>query len=158
MRMLGDRYREGVGVDQSWEQAAHFYKMAVEHGNVGSMSVLGILYMTGKGVEQDDKKAKELWMKAAALGNITAMGNLKKMDKIEGNTTPSFTPTPTPTFCTYCGKAHNPPTTKLNACSGCRSAYYCCKEHQILDWKLKTNGHKERCGQLKELNKQNQTE
>ena len=94
-------------------------------------------------------------MKAAALGNINAIRNLKSMDKHEGNTTPSFTPTPT--FCTYCGKAHNPPTTKLNFCSGCRSAYYCCKEHQILDWKMKRNGHKKICGELKELNKQYQT-
>ena len=43
------------------------------------------------------------------------MKNLKTFDKNEGKTTPSFTPTPT--FCTYCGKAHNPPTTKLNFCS-----------------------------------------
>ena len=94
-------------------------------------------------------------MKAAALGNIEAISNLKKLDKQEGNTRPSFTPTPT--FCTYCGKAHKPPTTKLNACTGCRSAFYCCKEHQILDWKMKRNGHKKECGRLKELNKQYQT-
>jgi len=102
----------------------------------------------------DIDKGKEL-LKAAAFGNITAISNLKRLDKLEGVKTPSFTPIPT--CCTYCGKAHNPPTTKLNACKGCRSAYYCCKEHQILDWKLKENGHKEECGQLKELNQQYQT-
>ena len=154
MEMLGDKYQKGEGVTQSSEQAAYFYKMAVEHGYVGSMVHLGVLYMTGQGVEQDGEKAKELWMKAAALGNIAAMGNLKKLDKIEGNTAPSFKPVPT--FCSYCGKAHNPPTTKLNFCKGCRSAYYCCKEHQIIDWKMKRNGHKEVCGELKKLNKQYQ--
>ena len=77
------------------------------------------------------------------------------MDIIEGRTTPSFAPRPT--FCTYCGKAHNPPTTKLNACKGCgRSAFYCCKEHQIIDWRMKENGHKLFCGLLKELNKYQQ--
>ena len=152
MAALAERYREGIGVDQSWEQAAHFYKMGVEHGDVSSMVVLGLIYMTGQGVEQDIEKAKELWMKAAKLGDITAILFLKKLDKQEGKVTPSFIPTPT--FCSYCGKAHTPPTTKLGACRGCRSVFYCCKEHQILDWKLKQNGHKEKCGQLKELNKQ----
>ena len=151
MAMLADRYEDGVGVTQSWEQAAHFYKMAVEHGHAGSMVTLGILYITGKGVEQDVEKAKELWMKAAALGNIDAILNLKKLDKREGRSTPSFTPSPA--FCSYCSKAHNPPTTKLNACKGCgRNVFYCCKEHQRIDWKLKRNGHKEECRQLKELN------
>ena len=31
--------------------------------------------------------------------------------------------------------------------------YWCAKEHQIKDWKLKKNGHKKGCGELKELNK-----
>ena len=119
------------------------------------MNSLGYLYITGQGVEQDNEKATELWMKAAKLGSIIAIINLKAFDKIEGNATPSFTPTPT--FCSYCGKAHNPPTTKLNACTGCRSAFYCCKEHQIKDWKMKHNGHKKECGELKELNNQYQT-
>jgi TPR repeat protein len=147
MAMLAERYKDGAGVDQSWEQAAYYYKMAVEHGNVISMVHLGILYVTGQGVEQDNEKGKELWMKAVALGDITAIMNLKSW-------TPSFTPTPT--FCSYCGKAHNPPTSKLNACTGCRSAFYCCKEHQRKDWRMKDNGHKKECGELKELNKQYQ--
>ena len=149
MKLLADRYKDGEGVDQSWEQAAHFYKMAVEHGNVGSMNSLAFIYMTAQGVERDVEKAKELWMKAAAIGDIAAIINLKKLDKIEGITTPSFTPKPT--FCTYCGKAHKPPTTKLSACRGCRCAFYCCKEHQRLDWKMKDNGHKKNCLELKEL-------
>jgi TPR repeat protein len=155
MATLAQRYEDGKGVTQSWEQAAHYFKMGVERRNVTSMTSLGALYYNGHGVEQDVEKAKELWMKAAALGDITAIMNLKSMDLNKGITTPSFTPKPT--FCTYCGKAHKLPTTKLNFCSGCRCAYYCCKEHQRLDWKLKANGHKERCGQLKELNKQYQT-
>ena len=44
MAMLGQRYEEGVGVDQSWKQAAHFYKMAVEHGYVSSMPHLAFIY------------------------------------------------------------------------------------------------------------------
>jgi TPR repeat protein len=154
MAMLAQRYQTGLGVDQSWERTAHYFKMAVKHGDVGSMVSLGFLYMTGQGGEVDLEKTKELWMKAASFGDITAIKNLKTLDKTEGKTTPSFTPTPT--FCSYCGKAHNPPTTKLNACTGCRSVFYCCKEHQRLDWRMKQNGHKEECGELKELNNQYQ--
>ena len=129
--------------------------MAVEHGHVASMPHLAFQYYNGHGVDLDVKKGKELYMKAAALGNMNAIINLKLMDKHEGKTTPSFTPAPT--FCSYCRKAHNPSTSKLNACTGCRSVFYCCKEHQIKDWKLKQNGHKKECGELKELNKQYQT-
>lgn len=32
--------------------------------------------------------------------------------------------------CAYCGKVNN-----LLRCARCRSAYYCCKEHQTQDWK-----------------------
>ena len=88
-------------------------------------------------------------MKAAARGDIMAIMNLKMLDKHEGKTTPSFTPTPT--FCTYCGKAHNPPITKLSKCRGCRCAYYCCKDHQRLDWRMKVNGHKDKCLKLQKL-------
>lgn len=38
--------------------------------------------------------------------------------------------------CAYCGKAND-----LLRCAKCRSAYYCCKEHQKQDWKK----HKLRC-------------
>ena len=72
MAMLADRYQKGEGVTQSWEQAAHFYKMAAEHGDVTSMTSLGVLYYNGHGVEHDKEKAKELWMKAAATGDIAA--------------------------------------------------------------------------------------
>ena len=143
MKMLAQRYKIGHGVTKSLKQAVHFYKMAVAHGDVGSMVSFGILYMTGKGVEQDVEKGKELWMKAAAQGSVTAMLNLKLIDQNQRTTTPSFTPTPS--FCSFCGKAHDPPTCVLNACTGCRCAYYCCKEHQIMDWKMKENGHKKKC-------------
>ena len=81
MATLAEKYRQGTGVDQSWEQAAHFYKMGVEHGDVSSMVGLGLIYISGQGVEQDIEKAKELWMKAAKLGDITAILFLKKLDK-----------------------------------------------------------------------------
>ena len=41
MAILAQRYKEGEGVTQSWEHAAHFCKMAVKHGDVSSMVGLG---------------------------------------------------------------------------------------------------------------------
>ena len=192
MKLLAERYKDGAGVDQSWEQATHFYKMAVEHGDVSSMVDLGFIYDNGHGVEQEQdlEKSKELYMQAAALGNMGAIINLKtdyineqkaiaqakeslmqaaalnnmgaiinqamesdEVRKATKATASLFTVFFTaPTFCTYCGKAHSPPTTKLSKCRGCLSAFYCCKEHQIIDWRLKKNGHKLHCLRLKELN------
>ncbi|CAD2215610.1 hypothetical protein AGDE_15333 [Angomonas deanei] len=46
--------------------------------------------------------------------------------------------------CGYCGRRLV--LKKLFRCSACRRSYYCCKEHQRLDW---GNGHKERCAGYK---------
>ena len=34
---------------------------------------------------------------------------------------------------------------------GCHSVFYCSKEHQKIDWKLQTNGHKQHCKELQTL-------
>ena len=108
------------------------------------------MYANGIGTEQDIPKGKELWMKAATLGDVSSMFALKQLDKALGNTTPSFTPTRT--SCSFCGIAHSPPEVKLNPCSGCHSVFYCSKEHQIMDWKLRgTNGHKVLCKRLQSV-------
>ena len=80
--MLADRYREGVGVDQSWEQAAHYYKMGVKHGCVGSMTGLGVIYYQGHGVEEDVEKSKRIIYESSSIrkhyGNTT-VGNDKEI-------------------------------------------------------------------------------
>ena len=144
MQQLGERYQNGTGVDQSWEKAASFYKMAADRGDANSMTCLGFQLCNGFGVEKDVQKAKDLWIKAAVTsGNITAIKNLRQLDTRHLNTTPSFTPIPN--YCAYCGKSHNPPTLTLNACDGCGCVFYCSKKCQRIDWKLKVNGHKNMC-------------
>ena len=150
MRALGKCYKDGTGVSQDDKKAFELYTMSVEHGDVSAISSLGIMYLNGDGTEQDVPKGKELIMKAASLGSVNAMLALKQMDKMEGKTTPSFTPTRT--CCAYCGIAHAPPDVRLNPCSGCHSVYYCSKEHQKIDWKLTTAGHKDQCKELQTLN------
>ena len=99
MNVLGDRYRTGIGVPKDDTRAVELYTMAAEQGDVAAINNLGGMYLKGIGTEQDVPKAKELFMKAATLGHVQAILTLKKMDKIEGNTTPSFTPTRT--ACSY---------------------------------------------------------
>ena len=147
MKLLGERYRDGIGVPKDTNKAFELFTTAVEHGFVSAIINLGVMYYNGVGTEQDELKGKELLMKAATLGDVYAILALKRIDKHEGNPTPSFTPTRT--NCSYCGVAHAPPDVKLTACSGCHSVYYCSKEHQIMDWKLPgSNGHKATCKQL----------
>ena len=146
MSMLANRYTKGKGVSQNDKRALELYTMAAELDYVDAIYNLGAMYGNGQGTEQDIPKAKELFMKAATLGHVGAILALKKLDKIEGNTTPTFTPIRT--SCSYCGVAHAPPNVKVNPCSGCHSVFYCSKEHQIFDWKLKRSGHKKECKKL----------
>ena len=85
--------------------------MAAEQEDVGAIKSLGFMYYNGIGTERDYTKGKEVWIRAAALGSIQAIISLKQMDKHEGNTTPSFTPTRS--ACSFCGVAHNPPEVKV---------------------------------------------
>ena len=149
MNGLGDRYRQGIGVPQNDKRALELYTMAAEQEDVDAIYNLGVMYNNGTGTEQDIPKGKELLMKAATLGTVNAILALKMIDQDKGNTTPSFTPART--HCSYCGAAHSPPKVKVNPCSGCHCVFYCCKEHQIMDWKLAKYGgcgHKEICKQL----------
>jgi len=149
MNMLGDRYRTGIGVPHDDKQAVELYTMAADQDYVSAMYNLGIMYYNGDGTDRNVIKGKELLLKAATLGHDNAMLTLKRVDKHEKKATPSFTPTRT--HCSYCGVAHAPPEVKLNPCSGCHSVFYCSKEHQKIDWKLKSNGHKQHCKELQTL-------
>ena len=154
MNMLGDKYREGIGVPQNDKRAFELTTMAAELDQVAAICNLGYMYANGIGTEQDVPKAKELFMKAATLGSVSAILGLKQLDKALGNNTPSFTPTRT--NCSFCGVLHAPPKIKLNPCSGCYSVFYCCKEHQRTDWKLSKcggRGHKEECKELQDASK-----
>ena len=146
--MLGNRYKKGIGIPKDEQRAFELYTMAAEQEHVTAIFKLGVMYYNGRGTEPDQLKGKELLKKAATLGIAVAVLALKDIDKHEGRTTPLFTPTRT--SCSYCGVAHAPPEVKLNPCSGCHSVFYCCKEHQIIDWKLPgvVNGHKMMCKKL----------
>ena len=53
MCCLGFCYERGTGVEQSWEQAARWYRQGAEHVSGRAMGNLAWCYDNGKGVEQD---------------------------------------------------------------------------------------------------------
>ena len=144
---LGNMYKDGHGVDQNYERANEYFKAAARQGNAGAQCSLGLLYLTGDGVEQSDETGRAWLMKAAEQGMDNAIGALHFLDKQEGRTTPSCTPTPFE--CASCYRPHDPSEHKLRPCNGCHLVYYCRKECQVKHWKNKYNGHKKMCKKYK---------
>ena len=66
---MGVNYQNGFGCEQSFEQAAEWFKKAAGQGHAPAMATLGSLYHNGMGVPQIDKRAFELWQQSRALGN-----------------------------------------------------------------------------------------
>ena len=143
---LGLMYARGQGVDQSYERAKEYYEAAARQGEDHAQFNLGALYITGRGVEQSFETARTWWMKSAEQGNEDAIEGLQQIDKLEGRTTPSFTPKPFE--CANCYRPHDLPENKLNACNRCHRVFYCGRECQVKHWKKEINGHKKMCNKI----------
>ena len=68
MFLLGNAYFNGSGVDQDYEEAVRWFKLAAENGEPDSMVHLGFCYQEGIGVEKDIDTAWDYIYKAAELG------------------------------------------------------------------------------------------
>lgn len=66
--MLGMLYENGLGVPKSDEQAAKWYRLAVEQDQTVALFNLAIMYDEGRGVPQDAVRARALSHRAAELG------------------------------------------------------------------------------------------
>jgi len=73
---MGQCYRDGEGVKQSYKMAKILYELAAQQGDASAMTDLGFLYENGKGVEQSYEKAFEYYEQAAHLGFADAQYNL----------------------------------------------------------------------------------
>jgi len=74
--MLGCRYRDGVGVDQSYKQARELFDLAASQGNVTAQYNLGCTYRDGQGVDQSYERARQYYEAAARQGHAMAQFNL----------------------------------------------------------------------------------
>jgi len=141
---LGIMYLNGQGVDQNYERAAEYFEAAAKQGMADAQFHLGALYANGQRVEQSNEIARAWWMKSAAQGDEDAIKGLQIMDKMEGRTTPSFTP---PKRCCTCDTPESP-THKLNDCP-CFGAQYCNAKCQTSNWKSHKKEHRRLCKELK---------
>ncbi len=66
---LGWLYQSGRGVPKSDEEAAKWYRLSADQGNMNGQLRLGMLYEKSLGVEQSYGKALALYRLSAAQGN-----------------------------------------------------------------------------------------
>ena len=76
LTLMGQMYKDGEGVKQSYEMARRLYEQAAQQGDVSAMAHLGFMYCQGQGVEQSYEKAFEYYEQAAQLGHAEAQYNL----------------------------------------------------------------------------------
>ena len=60
VNLLGDFYRDGIGIEQNYEAASHYYQWAADNGDVEAMMSLSKLYEEGLGVEKNEEFAAAL--------------------------------------------------------------------------------------------------
>ena len=73
---LGDKYRHGVDVDQSCQQARELWELSASQGYAAAQYNLGLMHHEGQGVDQNDEKAAEYYKAAARQGYGMAQLNL----------------------------------------------------------------------------------
>ena len=73
---LGERYQEGNGVEQSWEEAFRWYSLGARAGEAQSQNNLGCMYGSGHFTPKDEAQAIHWYTLSAAQGNAVAQFNL----------------------------------------------------------------------------------
>lgn len=72
-------YQEGIGVPQSFRQAAVYFERAAKNGHTEAMNSIGLYNRFGIGTEENKTKAEEWWRKAILNKNVYALYNLGQM-------------------------------------------------------------------------------
>ena len=76
---LGDIYRDGKFVDQSYENAAYWYQKSADQGWRIAQYEIGYLYENGLGVEKNLEVAIDLYKKSSEQGNANSSLRLKAL-------------------------------------------------------------------------------
>lgn len=74
MRLLGNKYFYGEGVQADHKKALEWWKKAADAGSIVAMYDVGVAYKLGHGVEEDQKKSREYFQKA--VDRATEQGSL----------------------------------------------------------------------------------
>ena len=73
---LGNLYMKGLGVEQNYHLAQHWYLKAADQGERMAQTKLGILYFYGLGIPKDTMEAARWFQKAADSGETSAQSIL----------------------------------------------------------------------------------
>jgi hypothetical protein len=73
MNNIGFLYQNGLGVAQSYAEAAKWYQQGVTSGDFRAQFHLGYLYDQGLGVPHDENMARQLMQLAASVGDSDAL-------------------------------------------------------------------------------------
>ena len=76
MTLMGELYRDGLGLRRNPEEAARWYRLAADRGDPQGAFALGVSYLLGAGVAQDPKAAIPWLELASAAGHAGATYNL----------------------------------------------------------------------------------
>jgi len=72
---LGQKYHQGIGVDQSYQRARELFELAASRGDANAQYRLGYMYEKGHGVDQSYERAAEYYEAAARQGFAGAQFN-----------------------------------------------------------------------------------
>lgn len=76
MTLLGELYRQGLGVKQDLKKALEWYHLASDLNNREAAFSLGLAYYHGEGCEKNLQEAKGFFEQAAQQGHSAALYNL----------------------------------------------------------------------------------
>ena len=157
---LGDDYKFGIGVEQSYEKAIEYYTLAIQQDDPNAMCGLADRYHQGQGVTKSFEKALELYTQAAIQGHASAQFMLGLMYAIGEGVDQSNElarewwikaavqdkeqalqnlqmldkqegrTTPTILCCSTCGKPKTP-LRPLKPCKLCHTVQYCGRECRV---------------------------
>ena len=76
MTLLGELYKDGLGVRRDLKEAAHWYRLSADRGDPQGAFSLALAYLRGRGVEESRQNAVVWLEKAAAKNHSGALYNL----------------------------------------------------------------------------------
>lgn len=73
---LGSYYEEGINVEQSYEKAFKYYKIAADLNSEEACNYVGLFYQDGIGIEKNYDEAFKYFDKSMKLGSKSAANNI----------------------------------------------------------------------------------
>ena len=76
---MGERFYQGLGVNQDYAQAAAWFQLAANRGHVRAQYILGVMCFLGRGVPADAAEAYKWLVLAERQGSEDALAGKRKI-------------------------------------------------------------------------------